>query len=145
MESDQTSETVIRCGVMNKRSRGSWSATASYKRQLHRSKLSSTSQTDKAISTRYKANFIVLFLAVLTQLLSTYLFLQLHLTEVKLLTCPTYIPPEYHLLGLPREFVYYLPLRLLFYCQMVRLVFLERPCSVIAWCHSHILKLILVW
>lgn len=86
-------------------------ASASYKRLVHQSKLSSTSQIDKAISTRYKANFIVLFLAVLTQLLSTYLFLQLHLTEVKLLTCPTYIPPEYHLLGLPRDFVYYLPLR----------------------------------
>lgn len=86
-------------------------AGASYKRQLHQSKLSSTSQIDKAISTRYKANFIVLFLAVLTQLLSTYLFLQLHLTAVKLLTSPTCVPPEYHLLGLPRDFVYYLPLR----------------------------------
>lgn len=83
-------------------------AIVSYKRQVHRSKLSSTSQIDKAISTRYKANFIVLFLAVLTQLLSTYLFLQLHLTEVKLLTCPTYIPPEHHFLRLPWDLGYHL-------------------------------------
>ena len=70
----------------------------SYKTRLFRLKLSSTSEIDKPISTRYKANFIVLFLAVLTSLLSTYLFLELHPTDMKVLVYWTYLIPEYHLL-----------------------------------------------
>lgn len=98
---------------------------SSYERRVPRSKLSSTSQIDKPISTRYKANFIVLFLAVLTQLLSTYLFLQLHLTEVKLLTFPTYILTEYHLLLFLSEFVY--DLLLLCVCYLIPWQAYRRP------------------
>lgn len=76
--------------------------------------MSWTSQTDKAVSARYKANFIVLFLAVLTLLLSTYLFLELRDIRAGTFNFADCIPPENHLVWTSSLFIIWCTL--LFYC-----------------------------